>query len=119
MTRTNTTHTMRTIINSVASISIGTLITVGGCSKSPETKATNSPQAAPSAAPANSSSANSLPKVDTSSPQAMASSLGLDLPDMKLPTQDELDAVAGGKINASNADTEFAELLKDIDGDGG
>jgi hypothetical protein len=45
------------------------------------------------------------------------SSLGLDLPDVQIPTQDEIDAAMASEITSTNADAEFTDLEKDIDSD--
>ena len=88
---------------------------VEGCSKSEPQGAKVEPRPTPPTEPA----PGQHPKLANETSQSIADSLGLNLPDMKIPTQEEMDALITSKIDAGNADAEFTALQKEIDSDGG
>ena len=111
----NTNHLNRIISSGAAIFSLTAAIMLAtGCSKGTP-QATNSPRPDPpkTVAPGDNTKAKVV------SPAVLAPSLGLDQPDMQIPTQDEIDAAIANQINASNADAAFNDLQKDIDSDGG
>lgn len=108
----STNHVNRIFNSSAAIFSLSAAIMLAtGCSKGTP-QATNSP-------PPKTVAPGDNTKAKTVSPAVLAPSLGLDQPDMRIPTQDEIDAAIANQINASTADAAFNDLQKDIDSDGG
>ena len=111
MTRnTNATHSRlhRLARHSLTAASVAFIaMTLSGCESKTPTASNTPPPAAKTPA--------------TPPPGATAAipGMNLQLPDVKIPAQEEIDAMVNAQISDANADSAFADLQKDIDNDTG
>jgi hypothetical protein len=104
-------RTLATLL-SAASLCL-TLALFTGCEKK-DAPAPATPKAAsntPAPAKPAGSSSTALP----TTPQGAAAALGFEMPNIQIPTQDDLDAKIAKTINEQNADTEFQNLEKELE----
>jgi hypothetical protein len=101
---------MRTAATALLGLALA--ISVVGCEKKPA-----APPTPHAKAPSNSTSESAAGSGLADAVGSAAASLGLDAPDMQIPSLDEIESTLEAQITDANADAAFQDLEKDIESD--